>query len=143
MLIEFIEKVVFFCFIIDFRLSTAELIFRKSFLHKLLHYSFKISPYPIHVPLVLHHENFIQQGFKFPVMKSDLIKLIDSNEAFKWGLRGRGLEIQFGDKEIRYLLYESSTSHAITSKHNLQKFSACVKSMWKLNNLSDAINSSL
>lgn len=48
----------------------------KSFLHKLLHYSFKISSLPL---LVLVHEIFIQQGFKFPVIESDLIKLIDSS----------------------------------------------------------------
>lgn len=86
----------------------------------------------------LLHENFIQQGFKFPVMKSDLIKLIDSNEAFQWvetrALRGAfwagwsesewsEQKFNLSDKEIQNLFVQVLEFTCNLSKHAICKLS--------------------
>jgi hypothetical protein len=81
--------------------------------------AFRINCFIIHLkpllfPLVPFHEIFIQQGFKFPVIESDLIKLIDSSGGH-WEMGGGGynVKLNLNDKEIQYLLCKFSTSHAI------------------------------
>lgn len=90
----------------------------------------RLLPHPLLGSL---HENFIQQGFKFPVMKSDLIKLIDSNEAFQWvwveSLAGGlsewvnvgGEKFNLGDKEIRNLFVQVLDFTCNFSKHAICK----------------------